>query len=514
MDAILPDSSTTKAFVKQAVADAVADAAPVPVDLSVLRLHRRPPPALPLEVFGNRWATWITDAAAASACPPDYVAAPLLASVSVLIGNARWAQANEGWSEPPHLWMCSVGDSGGGKSPGADPLMRRVLPVIEAKMIGDFPERQREHQAAAEVAKSRKETWEKEVRTAAKMGNAPPLPPQDIEPVEPQMPRLRLNDATIEKVAAILATAAPKGVLMTRDEIAGFLLGMNSYNDGARAFWIESYGGRPYRVERMKYAQPIDIQHLAVSWFGGTQPDRLAQLMREGDDGLLARFCWFWPDVTPFNLTQRAPNAPWAVDALERLRSLELGTISGSAGLQPIMVPLVERALELMVEFGQQMQERQQNAGGLMRSAYGKARGLALRLALNLEYLWWCGVDGMAPPPTVISEPAFLAAATLVDDYLMPMAERVYGDASAKKVDRDAATLARWIAQTRPNEIHVRRMQREVRLPGLSDAAAIHAAAGELVEAGWLTKQVGDVGFQKRPRAAYPVSPLLWEALA
>ena len=170
MDAILPDSATTKAFVQQAVADAVADAAPVPVDLSVLRLHRRSPPRLPLDVFGDRWARWINDAAAASACPPDYVVAPLLASVSVLIGNSRWAQANEGWSEPPHLWMCSVGDSGGGKSPGADPLMRRVLPVIEGKMIGDFPERQREHQAAAETAKARREGWEKEVRTAAKMG--------------------------------------------------------------------------------------------------------------------------------------------------------------------------------------------------------------------------------------------------------------------------------------------------------------------------------------------------------
>ena len=327
------------------------------------------------------------------------------------------------------------------------------------------------------------------------------------------MPRLRLNDATIEKVAAILATAAPKGVLMTRDEIAGFLLGMNSYNDGARAFWIESYGGRSFRVERMKYAQPIDIQHLAVSWFGGCQPDRLAQLMREGDDGLLARFCWLWPDATPFNLGTRAPNCDWAVDALERLRMLEMGT-AATGKPDPIMVPLVEPALKMMVEFGQQMQERQQNAGGLMRSAYGKARGLALRVALNLQFLWWCAEDGIAPPPATISEPAFLAAATLVDDYLMPMAERVYGDASAKKVDRDAATLARWIKQTGPDEVHVRRMQREVRLPGLGDAAAIHAAAGELVEAGWLTKQVGDVGFQKRPRAAYPVSPLLWEALA
>ena len=89
-------------------------------DLGVLRLRRRPPPALPLEIFGETWNQWLLDAAVAAACPVDYVVAPLLASVSTLIGNARWAQAWPGWSEPPHLWLVAVGDSGTGKSPGAD----------------------------------------------------------------------------------------------------------------------------------------------------------------------------------------------------------------------------------------------------------------------------------------------------------------------------------------------------------------------------------------------------------
>jgi hypothetical protein len=60
-------------------------------DMGVLRLRRRPPPMLPLEVFGETWKQWILNAAAAAACPVDYVVAPLLSSVSTLIGNARWA---------------------------------------------------------------------------------------------------------------------------------------------------------------------------------------------------------------------------------------------------------------------------------------------------------------------------------------------------------------------------------------------------------------------------------------
>jgi len=61
---------------------------------------------------------------------------------------------------------------------------------------------------------------------------------------------LRQNDVTVEKVASLLATAAPKGVVVVRDELAGWIAGMNAYNDAGRAFWLEAYGGRPYRVER------------------------------------------------------------------------------------------------------------------------------------------------------------------------------------------------------------------------------------------------------------------------
>jgi hypothetical protein len=127
-------------------------------DMGVLRLRRRPPPALPLEVFGDTWSRWLSDAAAAAACPVDYVAGPLLASVSTLIGHARWAQAWAGWSEPPHLWMVVVGDSGTGKSPGADCLLRDVLPEIERRMVGDFTDRLREWQAAVEFDKIKKKS--------------------------------------------------------------------------------------------------------------------------------------------------------------------------------------------------------------------------------------------------------------------------------------------------------------------------------------------------------------------
>ena len=48
--------------------------------------------------------------------------------------------------------------------------------------------------------------------------------------------------------------------------------------------------------------------------------------------------------------------------------------------------------------------------------------------------------------------------------------------------------LARWMvrADLRPTEIHVRTMQREVRLAGMRTAEEIHAACALLVDANWL----------------------------
>jgi len=77
-------------------------------DMGVLRLHRRPPPPLPLAVFGAAWGEWIVTVAEAAACPADYVAAPLLAAASTLIGHARWAEAAPGWAEPSHLWIAAA----------------------------------------------------------------------------------------------------------------------------------------------------------------------------------------------------------------------------------------------------------------------------------------------------------------------------------------------------------------------------------------------------------------------
>jgi hypothetical protein len=127
----------------------------------------------------------------------------------------------------------------------------------------------------------------------------------------------------------------------------------------------------------------------------------------------------------------------------------------------PVYVPMTEAAQARLVEFGAHMQKRRLLANGLLRSTYGKARGLVLRISLVLEqHLWWCARDGADAPPKVISDAATEAAVTLVQDYMLPMADRVYGDAACSQTDRNISTMARWIAQERPSEVRVRQLQR------------------------------------------------------
>ena len=116
-------------------------------------------------------------------------------------------------------------------------------------------------------------------------------------------------------------------------------------------------------------------------------------------------------------------------------------------------------------------------------------------------------------PPSRISKAAVLAAAGLVDDYLKPMAERVFGDAALPEGDRIAATVARWILRERPAVLNARDLRRKARLPGLREAEKVKLALNVLVEADWLRPVFGRAGDSTgRQREDYQINPRLYES--
>lgn len=478
-------------------------------DLAVLRMHRRAAPALPLDLFGPFCSGWISDAAEGASAPPDYTAVALLAGASALIGNSRLAHAWGQWTEPPILWCAAIGDPSSGKSPGADPVMR-ILANLEEQMGADHPTCRRRWETDREGARARKSQWLGEVKDAAKLGNPPPPIPADADdPPEPVRPRVRATDATLDKLSVMLA-GLPKGLLYTRDELAGWIGSFDRYSGGGdRAFWIEAYGGRSYTVDRVKHPEPLHIPHLSVAIFGGMQPDRLSALTNDADDGLLPRFLFAWPEKAPYRRPERHADQEAGLRALSRLAGLSLEP-DASGITRPVPVALTHDATDVLHEVIADMRSRE--AGGMLAGAIGKASGHVLRLALVLEFLWWCG-EPCAPQPTSISAAAVQTAAALMETYFLPMAERAFGDAGAAPAERNAATLAKWIVRERLSVVNVRAVRDSARLQGLREAPAIKDACMRLVDAAWLFEPVRDASTGGRPREDYRVNPALWPAL-
>jgi hypothetical protein len=102
------------------------------------------------------------------------------------------------------------------------------------------------------------------------------------------------------------------------------------------------------------------------------------------------------------------------------------------------------------------------------------------------------------------------AAAGLLDGYFIPMAERVYGDASIPTAERKAMQLARHLRREQIREFKAREARRQI--GGLlREATDMDAACAVLVEADLLRPRFGRAGGTKgREAKIYEVHPLLW----
>jgi hypothetical protein len=317
----------------------------------------------------------------------------------------------------------------------------------EDQMARGFDEERTIWETNRQISQARMEAWQAEVRAAVKQNAIPPAMPSDaIDQEAPVRPRIRVADATTEKLGA-LAAALPRGLLLVRDELSGWLGGFDKYGGGGsdRAFALEMYGGRAYVVDRMKNPEPLRIRHLSVGVFGGIQPDKVTGITDGPDDGLVSRLLWTWPDARPGFTLERIPHDDAAPrQAFARLAELEMGTDEFGFP-EPKRVRVEPSAEDALEAFARDMARRSDETGGILASSIGKARGHALRLALILEHLWWCGT-GLDAPPQVITRQAMRAATHFVEAYFRPMAERVYGDAviRTKRDDVSSSAQASW----------------------------------------------------------------------
>jgi hypothetical protein len=509
------DGSTGRPDYHRAAREA-ANAAPWPApDAAFAAAETLPAPPLPLDLFPGAWGPWIARAAEGAGAPPDYVACALLAAVGALLGNARWGEPKPGeWAEPPILNVALVGNPSAGKSPALDRITG-PLAAVEREDNADMEDRLRDHRTVRQAAKEHRSRWEAEVKEAVKLATPPPPePPAAVEPEKPSPHRIRTTDATREAVRD-LAVANPRGLMLVRDELAGWLASMDRYGNAAaggdRAFYLEAYGGREHVADRVKdRAEGREggtvIPHLTVGVLGGIQPDRCASLMMGGDDdGLSARFLYTWPEPVPVTDGRGDALSPLFARAARRLRDLPW------TPPEPLRLPFTEEARAHLLEWRREVRAMEAGAAGIVLSWTGKLPGFAVRLAVIFAHLAWTGSEAETPAPAEVTGDDMARALAFLSDYAAPMARRVFGEATLPDRERDARRLARWYLRQpvpRPETLNARTLRRMAEGPGMPDAERMGAALAELVELGWLrpdpAREGGHTGRNRGDWAVHP----------
>lgn len=466
-----------------------------------------PAPDLPLDdVVSPGVAAWVKGAAESKGAPADYVFVAILSVCASVIGNSRSVNIWQGWSEPPIIWSMCIGLPSSGKSPAIDAALD-PLRALEHSVREETRKDHAEWQDRSELAKLKEQAWKHGAKLALEANDSPPPRPSDCDPgPPPHIPRLVVNDGTIERLGDILAKQ-PRGTLQMRDELAGWLQGMERYSGSSdRPFWLEAYGGRSFTVERMG-RPPLTIDRLSICVLGGIQPDRLRSLLlKSDDDGLLARFLPIWPDRAPIAMPGAFANADLFEAILKKLSALQM-VETGDGCARPQTVYFSESAKAGMLAFRHEVRAWEEQNEGLLRSFVGKLPGLAARLGLVLAYLDWAGAGDIEP--CEMSAAQFSRAVDLIRSYFLPMARRAYAEAALPKAERTARRLVSIIRERKRTSFSSREA---LRWPGMGsiqkadlDPALIVLEEGDCIRK--INVAAGPNG--GRPPRTYEVNPAL-----
>jgi Protein of unknown function (DUF3987) len=461
-------------------------------DWSILEDRRGDLPEFPIEVLSPACQAWVARAAHGAGVTPAHVAVPLLGIASSLIGTARRVMASRSWTQPLTTWTAVVGSSGAGKTPGID-ATKGALSQIERDRRSKIVELQRAHEGRVEAAKAARTEWKKELKRTArgkvvsmeeyrnKAASEPPMPAAAADPGPFVAPRLYVSNVTIERLAVLLQ-ARPQGMLLLTDELSSLFLNMSRYSGGQdNEFWLETWNGGAYTVERMG-RPPITVKYLLVGLVGGLQPDKLARSFKGDLDGMYARVLFAWPPDPPYRpLTNEVEEVePEIVNALSRIIDLTTG---GEVDFAPRRIPLSSEAIEAFERFRHFQHHGKDALDGREREWWAKSPAHVLRMAGTLCYLDWAMVGG--PEPERIDVEHVQAAIRLVRGYFWPHGRAALRQIGINERHANARRVLRWARANNRKEISLKDARRDALGQSLDADQTLDLLRG-LVKSGWL----------------------------
>jgi hypothetical protein len=434
----------------------------------------------PLNTLPQPFRGLVVAGAAAIGCDPALVAVPLLVAQAAAVGNSRRVELKRGWSEPAILWAANVGESGALKSPALDLALSQTrerqsaaIRLWKEEMAAYEDERNSYEEALAEWRRTK--------------GKSPK--PSEPDGDEPVCERSLVSDTTVESLAIILQDA-PRGLLLGRDELSGWVSSFNSYKPAGKggdvAHWLEMHRGGQLLVDRKSGAvKLIHAPRAAVSVVGGVQPETLRRVLgREHfEDGLAARLLLCMPPrrVRRWTEADIDPDLERQVGAtFDRLYSLEMAE-SEEGDPTPVALRLTPDGKEAWVSFFTEHAREQVELSGDLAATWSKLEGYAARFALVIQCARWAATGKPPEGPPAVDARSVEAGATL-SRWFGQEARRVYSVLSESDEAQDRRQLVEWI-ERKGGSVTARELQMGNRRYRRS-AEATEQALDELVKAG------------------------------
>jgi len=433
-----------------------------------------PTDALPEPIRG-----FVEAGAKAIGCDPSYLALPMLTAAAAAIGNTRRIQLKRGWSAPAIIWTAIVGESGTSKTPAFKLVMqpmrdrqRRALEV-QAEAMKQYEADMAHYDKALSAWKRVKKTEE----------------PPPTQPDPPCAERYIVSDTTVEALAPLLLVN-PRGVLLARDELAGWIGSFDRYAGGKggadAAHWLSMHNGESIIVDRKTgNARTIYVPQASVSVTGGIQPAILHRALgiEHRESGLAARLLLTCPPRKPKRWTDADidPDAEAGVARLfDRLYDLE-PKVDDEGVLSPQVIGLTPDAKAAWRDYFNHHAEEQTDLSGELSAAWSKLEEYAARLALVIHYARWAANDSTLESPDAV-DVASMRAGIKLAQWFKAEARRVYSLLSESDDDCEQRRLIEWIERkggsVTPRE--VQQGHREYRT-----AQEAEAATEELAKAGY-----------------------------
>jgi hypothetical protein len=438
----------------------------------------------PVDVLPAAVVRFVEDVAAALPCPPDYVAVPALVIAGGAVGASRCLQIKPGWRERPCVYAGVVAPPGSAKTP-AQKIVASPVYAEQARLHALYTRERDAYEAGATEAKPKER--------AAYVG-----------------------DATVEKIADLLQ-GIPRGLVMIRDELVAWTLGMNQYRArgaGAdRQFYLSVWAGEPVSVHRKsQQAGPLFVSDPFLSVVGGLPPDVLPQLRgeREISDGFMDRILFSYP-VPP-----QAVGEDWccvddeAVEGwkgvLEKLWKMEPEKTE-EGGTRPRFVRLTTCGRHEWERFTRGL-AAEMNAEDFLehlRGPWAKLRGYCARLALIVHMLRVAA--GETEDQEVDGES--VGRATRLVTYFQSHARKVHACVGADPRIPRAKTVLNWLRREKLTEF-TKRAAHYALSGTFKTAEDLEPPLALLTQHGFIRprSQADRPGPGRKPSPAYEVNPL------